>query len=136
MDFQFFPMFFFQKSCCKPSNDCGFTYQNSTTWTKPKNVTYTNPDCDAWNNDPNILCFDCQCCKDDVVKLFKNDRDTTIIACIFSLLVMAKMLHISTSAFGYTVLIRIRRDTVLSSSKKVIVPHRVYMNNNLVFKSD
>ncbi|KAK2412690.1 hypothetical protein P8452_73010 [Trifolium repens] len=61
-----------QSGCCKPSNDCSFTYQNPTTWTKTRNVTYTNPDCDAWANDPNVLCFDCQSCKAGLLQTLQN----------------------------------------------------------------
>ncbi|MCH97272.1 tetraspanin-8-like [Trifolium medium] len=73
--------------CCKPSNDCSFTYQNPTTWTKTKNVTYTNPDCDAWNNDSNILCFDCKSCKAGLLQtlqtVWNKVYDVTLIILIF-----------------------------------------------------
>ncbi|GFZ06799.1 tetraspanin7 [Actinidia rufa] len=62
-----------ESGCCKPSNDCNFSYVSPTNWTTTANSTYTNPDCHAWNNDPNILCLDCQSCKAGVADKYKHN---------------------------------------------------------------
>lgn len=62
-----------QSGCCKPSNDCNFTYVSPTVWTKPAdNTIYANPDCNTWSNDPTKLCFDCQSCKVGVLDNIKS----------------------------------------------------------------
>ncbi|OIW18646.1 hypothetical protein TanjilG_13398 [Lupinus angustifolius] len=72
-----------QSGCCKPSNDCGFTYQSPTRWMKTGNVTHSNPDCDAWSNDPNIMCFNCQSCKAALLQNTKTDwRNVSIVNAI------------------------------------------------------
>ncbi|KAL2940289.1 Tetraspanin-9 [Bienertia sinuspersici] len=44
----------------KPPEDCKFHYKSSTVWIKPKDANYSKiDDCEEWNNEPNILCFDC-----------------------------------------------------------------------------
>ncbi|THU49020.1 hypothetical protein C4D60_Mb06t05180 [Musa balbisiana] len=65
-----------KSGCCKPSAVCGMEYVNATNWRVGRNSTrestpLTNPtvsfasfnDCRAWNNQPNVLCYDCQSCK-------------------------------------------------------------------------
>ncbi|KAL2926613.1 Tetraspanin-9 [Bienertia sinuspersici] len=51
--------------CCEPPKTCNFNYTNKEDHLlKPeKGSYYSNDDCKRWNNDPNILCFDCQSCK-------------------------------------------------------------------------
>ncbi|XP_045816376.1 tetraspanin-7-like isoform X1 [Trifolium pratense] len=99
--------------CCMPSNECGFTkkienvsyvdpncaynkedcgvfYYNQIIWTKTENVTYTNSDCNAWNNDPNALCFNCQSCKDGFLQdshIWKKLVDVNIVILIFLVIV-------------------------------------------------
>ncbi|XVF22791.1 hypothetical protein REPUB_Repub12eG0201400 [Reevesia pubescens] len=81
-----------QSGCCKPSNDCGFTYSGPTNWTEEKGV-YSNPDCKFWDNDPKVLCFNCQSCKAGVADNIKNTwkKEATVN-------VVAKTLKPSTSA--------------------------------------
>lgn len=97
MDFLFYG-WFVQSGCCKPSNDCGFTYENPTTWTKG-NVTYTNPDCDAWNNDPNILCFNCQSCKAGLLQNIKTDWKKVAVVNIIVLVVLIIVYSVGCCAF-------------------------------------
>ncbi|KAL2926352.1 Tetraspanin-7 [Bienertia sinuspersici] len=52
-----------ESSCCKPPEDCNFTYSTPTKWVKPENGTYSNADCNRWDNNPTTLCYDCQSCK-------------------------------------------------------------------------
>lgn len=73
-----------QSGCCKPSNDCGFTYVTPTNWTSTNAATYTNSDCSLWNNEPSILCFNCQACKAGVLDNLKRDwKKVAIINIIF-----------------------------------------------------
>ncbi|XWS77308.1 hypothetical protein CRYUN_Cryun01aG0250100 [Craigia yunnanensis] len=78
-----------QSGCCKPSNDCGFTYRSPTNWTEEKGV-YSNPDCKAWDNDPKVLCFDCQSCKAGVADIVKHTwkKEATINVVFLSFLII------------------------------------------------
>ncbi|XP_004507785.1 tetraspanin-8-like [Cicer arietinum] len=89
-----------QSGCCKPSTDCGFIYENPTTWTKPANApNTTNPDCDAWNNDPTILCFNCQSCKAGLLQNLKTDWKKVSIVNIIFLIFLIIVYSIGCCAF-------------------------------------
>ncbi|CAL9117704.1 unnamed protein product [Musa textilis] len=75
-DFSMTKLSSIESGCCKPSAVCGMEYVNATNWIVGRNSTgestsLTNPtasfasfnDCRAWNNQPNVLCYDCQSCK-------------------------------------------------------------------------
>lgn len=51
-----------QAGCCKPLAECGFSYKSPTVWIR-NNSTSSSPDCKAWNNDPKVLCYNCDSCK-------------------------------------------------------------------------
>lgn len=78
-----------ESGCCKPSNDCNFNYTSATEWTKQEGGIYTNPDCNKWENDQNVLCFNCKSCKaglaDDVKR---NWKKTGIVSIIFVILLI------------------------------------------------
>ncbi|KAJ7979548.1 Tetraspanin [Quillaja saponaria] len=81
-----------QSGCCKPSDDCNFTYVSPTVWNKNASAaSISNPDCDAWSNDPNLLCFSCQSCKagflDNVKANWKKVAIVNIIFLIFLIIV-------------------------------------------------
>ncbi|MED6226285.1 hypothetical protein PIB30_102072, partial [Stylosanthes scabra] len=59
--------------CCKPSDECKFVNQRANVWIKGTNATYSNSDCDAWSNDSNILCYNCESCKVGLIEDLKND---------------------------------------------------------------
>ncbi|CAK9140292.1 unnamed protein product [Ilex paraguariensis] len=61
-----------QSGCCKPLDDCNFTYVTPTNWTKTAKGS-TNPDCVAWDSDPSILCYNCQSCKAGLLDNIKSD---------------------------------------------------------------
>ncbi|KAJ4847188.1 hypothetical protein Tsubulata_040896 [Turnera subulata] len=63
--------------CCKPLNECGFTYVTPTTWTKTS-TNSTNPDCVAWDNQPDVLCYSCNSCKAGVVHGVKKSLKLVI----------------------------------------------------------
>ncbi|OMP00734.1 Tetraspanin/Peripherin [Corchorus olitorius] len=70
------PLTAIQSGCCKPSDDCGFTYSSPANWTAEKGVSDKNPDCNAWDNDPKVMCFNCDSCKavfaDKMNNMFKK----------------------------------------------------------------
>ncbi|KAF7149986.1 hypothetical protein RHSIM_Rhsim02G0206700 [Rhododendron simsii] len=79
-----------ESGCCKPPNDCNYHFISPTNWTTTADSTYTNPDCRAWANDPNILCFDCHTCKVGVADTY---RAWLITDFIFGRLIMPKIMR-------------------------------------------
>ncbi|GAB4842587.1 hypothetical protein Ancab_012563 [Ancistrocladus abbreviatus] len=50
--------------CCKPPSHCGFKYEGPNNWKAPeKGITSSDPDCKAWSNQKQELCYDCNSCK-------------------------------------------------------------------------
>nr|GMC58373.1 tetraspanin-8-like [Ipomoea batatas] len=73
-----------QSGCCKPSDDCKFEYVSPTNWNKTSTSSFTNKDCNNWNNDPNILCYNCESCKAGLIDNIKSDwKKVAIINIIF-----------------------------------------------------
>ncbi|KAD2804891.1 hypothetical protein E3N88_38268 [Mikania micrantha] len=52
-----------QSGCCKPPSEC--TYEMS--------MMSQNIDCYKWNNDPSILCYECDSCKAGVLEGVRRD---------------------------------------------------------------
>ncbi|KAJ8751096.1 hypothetical protein K2173_016277 [Erythroxylum novogranatense] len=72
-----------QSGCCKPSNDCGFTYVSPTNWTKT-NTTSKNTDCATWENQADVLCFNCNACKAGLLDTIKSDwKKVAVINIVF-----------------------------------------------------
>ncbi|BAT76656.1 hypothetical protein LR48_Vigan541s000800 [Vigna angularis] len=88
-----------QSGCCKPADECNFTYVNPTTWTKTANATLNNPDCTTWDNDPNILCFDCQSCKAGLLQNLKTDWKKVAVINIVVLVFLVIVYSIGCCAF-------------------------------------
>ncbi|KAK7291918.1 hypothetical protein RIF29_07472 [Crotalaria pallida] len=89
-----------QSGCCKPSDSCGFTYQSPTNWTKTGNATHTNnPDCDAWNNDPNTLCYNCQSCKAGLLQSIKSNWKRVAVVNVIFLIFLIIVYSIGCCAF-------------------------------------
>ncbi|KAG9134876.1 hypothetical protein Leryth_001202 [Lithospermum erythrorhizon] len=80
-----------ESGCCKPSDDCAFEYVSPTNWTRNATLPPTNPDCDAWSNDKNVLCYNCQSCKagllDNIKKQWRKVAVINIIFLIFLIIV-------------------------------------------------
>ncbi|KAL0404378.1 UNVERIFIED_CONTAM: Tetraspanin-8 [Sesamum radiatum] len=73
-----------QSGCCKPSNDCNFQYVSPTNWTQTPASSLKNPDCTAWSNDPNVLCYNCQSCKAGLLDNIKSDwKRVAVINIVF-----------------------------------------------------
>jgi hypothetical protein len=79
-----------QSGCCKPPNSCNFIYVNPTNWTKPAGVN-ANADCDAWDNDPAVLCYSCESCKagllDNIKSNWKKVAVLNVIFLVFLIIV-------------------------------------------------
>ncbi|KAK0570957.1 hypothetical protein LWI29_008995 [Acer saccharum] len=60
-----------KSGCCKPLNDCKFTYEGPIKWNKTNGV-YTNPDCSKWENSVETLYYNCQSCKAGVIDQVKR----------------------------------------------------------------
>ncbi|PWA88702.1 hypothetical protein CTI12_AA102980 [Artemisia annua] len=84
--------------CCKPSNDCGFTYVSPTNWTKT-NTNSTNPDCDTWSNDQNALCYNCQACKAGLLDNIKSDWKKVAVLNVIFLVFLIIVYSIGCCAF-------------------------------------
>ncbi|KAA8522808.1 hypothetical protein F0562_009231 [Nyssa sinensis] len=87
-----------QSGCCKPSNDCNFTYVSPTNWTVTSS-TSANPDCNTWNNDPTILCFNCQSCKAGLLDNIKSDWKKVAVVNVIFLIFLIVVYSIGCCAF-------------------------------------
>lgn len=87
-----------QSGCCKPSTDCNFTYVTPTNWTKTPD-TSANPDCNAWENDPNILCYNCQSCKAGLLDNIKSDWKKVAVLNVIFLVFLIIVYSIGCCAF-------------------------------------
>ncbi|KAK2974010.1 hypothetical protein RJ640_003016 [Escallonia rubra] len=88
-----------QSGCCKPANECNFTYVSSTNWTKTASSVSTNPECAAWDNDPKTLCFNCQSCKAGMLDNIKSDWKRVAVVNIIFLVFLIIVYSIGCSAF-------------------------------------
>ncbi|PRQ37654.1 putative tetraspanin/Peripherin [Rosa chinensis] len=88
-----------QAGCCKPSDDCGFAYVSPTVWTKNATVVSTNPDCNAWDNDPKVLCFNCQSCKAGLLDNLKSNWKKTAVVNIVFLIFLVIVYSVGCCAF-------------------------------------
>ncbi|KAL3532936.1 hypothetical protein ACH5RR_006457 [Cinchona calisaya] len=87
-----------QSGCCKPSVDCKFIYVSPTNWTNP-GTTSSNPDCNAWSNDPKILCYSCQACKAGLLDNIKSDWKKVAILNIIMLVFLIVVYSVGCCAF-------------------------------------
>ncbi|CAH2077464.1 unnamed protein product [Thlaspi arvense] len=76
-----------ESGCCKPSNDCNFTYINPTTWNKTEG-TQTNPDCQTWDNKKDKLCYNCKACKAGFIDNLKASWKVVAIVDIVFLVIL------------------------------------------------
>lgn len=87
-----------QSGCCKPADECGFTYVNPTEWTGSV-TTQTNPDCSAWKNDPTVLCFNCQSCKAGLLDNLKGNWKKVAVVNIVFLIFLIIVYSVGCCAF-------------------------------------
>lgn len=89
-----------QSGCCKPPTSCGFTYQSPTSWINPStNTTFADTDCLTWNNDPTMLCYNCQSCKAGVLQNLKRDWKKVAIVNIIFLIFLIIVYSVGCCAF-------------------------------------
>ncbi|PKU78580.1 tetraspanin-8-like [Dendrobium catenatum] len=89
-----------QSGCCTPPTACNFTFVNETAWNKPQGFTNSSiTDCNTWQNDPSILCYDCQSCKAGVLANLKNDWKKVAIVNIVFLIFLVIVYSIGCCAF-------------------------------------
>jgi hypothetical protein len=88
-----------QSGCCKPSNDCNFGYASPTNWTRTPESSFVNPDCNAWKNDPNILCYNCQSCKAGLLDNIKSDWKRVAVINIIFLIFLIIVYSVGCCAF-------------------------------------
>lgn len=73
-----------ESGCCKPPDECRFQFVGPTNWTKSNSAASDNPDCNAWSNEPRILCYDCSSCKAGFLQNLKGDwKKVAIINIVF-----------------------------------------------------
>lgn len=91
-----------ESGCCRPPASCGFTYAGGTEWrTKARaaSVASADPDCGAWGNDGDELCYGCQSCKAGVVGALRRDWKRAAIVNIVFLAVIVVVYSIACCAF-------------------------------------
>ncbi|CAL9047709.1 tetraspanin-7-like [Musa acuminata AAA Group] len=91
-----------QSGCCKPPTACNFIYVNETFWTKPVGYNSSDipdPDCNTWQNDQSMLCYDCQSCKAGVLANIKNDWKKVAVVNIIFLIFLIVVYSVGCCAF-------------------------------------
>ncbi|XP_044471476.1 tetraspanin-3-like [Mangifera indica] len=85
-----------ESGCCKPPTECGFVYENETTW---NGLPGTNPDCTRWSNDQEQLCYQCDSCKAGVLATLKKSWRKVSVINIVVLIILVIFYVISYAAF-------------------------------------
>ncbi|KAG8487296.1 hypothetical protein CXB51_020946 [Gossypium anomalum] len=89
-----------QSGCCKPSNDCQFTFLGPTNWTKGNGVFINNTDCNTWSNDLGTLCFDCQACKAGFIDNLRSSWKKVMVVNIIFLVCLIIVYSVGCCAFS------------------------------------
>ncbi|KAL8498163.1 hypothetical protein ACS0TY_021484 [Phlomoides rotata] len=87
-----------ESGCCKPPMICGFQYSNPTTWFAPSNIA-ANMDCTIWNNDPSLLCYNCDSCKAGLLGNLREKWRKANIILIITVVVLIWVYLIACSAY-------------------------------------
>jgi len=87
-----------QSGCCKPPNDCNFAYVKPTDWTKTANVS-SIPDCSSWENDPTVLCFNCESCKAGLLDNIKSNWKKVAVLNVIFLVFLIVVYSVGCCAF-------------------------------------
>ncbi|KAK3221741.1 hypothetical protein Dsin_008766 [Dipteronia sinensis] len=63
-----------ESGCCKPPAICGMEFINATFWRRreEQEPLEGDQDCETWNNDRTILCYNCQSCKEGFFRTLKS----------------------------------------------------------------
>ncbi|KAI5648688.1 hypothetical protein M9H77_34693 [Catharanthus roseus] len=81
-----------QSGCCKPPTTCNYAV---TTMAQ-------DPDCYLWNNDPNILCYECDSCKAGVLEDVRRDWKKVSVLNIVMVIFLIAIYSIGCCAFQNT----------------------------------
>ncbi|KAL3825262.1 hypothetical protein ACJIZ3_021291 [Penstemon smallii] len=87
-----------ESGCCKPPMICGFQYSNPITWIGPSNIA-ASPDCTIWNNDPRLLCYNCNSCKAGLLGNLRHEWRRVNIILIITVVVLIWVYLIACSAY-------------------------------------
>ncbi|KAL9235186.1 hypothetical protein vseg_009973 [Gypsophila vaccaria] len=80
-----------QSGCCKPPTSC--TYGAAT------EMMDQDPDCYKWNNDPTLLCYDCDSCKAGVLETIRRDWHKISVLLVVVLILLIGIYCIGCCAF-------------------------------------
>ncbi|XWS73159.1 hypothetical protein CRYUN_Cryun02cG0101700 [Craigia yunnanensis] len=65
-----------ESGCCRPPAECHMQYVNATFWEKNDNLVNEsdsyNADCDSWKNDRDVLCYNCQTCRQGYIRTLQS----------------------------------------------------------------
>ncbi|KAL1566403.1 tetraspanin-8-like [Salvia divinorum] len=61
--------------CCKPPGYCGMERRNASYWVMPKKrgAAASEPDCKAWSNKAEEMCYGCDACKKAVLRNIRRE---------------------------------------------------------------
>ncbi|CAL5376457.1 unnamed protein product [Camellia sinensis] len=70
---------YIEAGCCRPPVSCNMEYINATYWRKEEeeellldsSIPY-NRDCDLWTNKENVLCYNCNACREGFLKTLQG----------------------------------------------------------------
>ncbi|KAL4576427.1 hypothetical protein LXL04_012520 [Taraxacum kok-saghyz] len=78
-----------QSGCCKPLTSCNYEAPMST----------QDPDCYKWNNDPSMLCYECDSCKAGVLEDVRRDWHKLSILNIIMVMLLIAIYCVGCCAF-------------------------------------
>lgn len=87
-----------QSGCCKPPTACGYNYVNPNLWINPVNPS-ADQDCFLWNNDQNILCYNCNSCRAGLLGNLRKEWRRANVILIVAVVVLIWVYVVACSAF-------------------------------------
>ncbi|XP_010538805.1 PREDICTED: tetraspanin-5-like [Tarenaya hassleriana] len=79
-----------QSGCCKPPTSC--VYNVAT-------MVEQDSDCNRWNNDANVLCYDCDSCRAGVMETVRRDWRKLLVLNVVVIVVLIAVYSIGCCAF-------------------------------------
>ncbi|KAL6552862.1 Tetraspanin-6 [Orobanche hederae] len=79
-----------QSGCCKPPTSCNYVAGTAAA---------QDPDCYCWNNDPNVLCYECESCKAGVLEDVRRSWHKLSVLNIVMVVVLIGIYSIGCCAF-------------------------------------